>query len=284
MLILLNAFTRSRWPLSLLGALVVAPACANQSPGAPFTTSAPATGNAASVNEGEAAAGSADGPSTAEVPATSDDAGTEVSGVDGAAGEDTGTDPAYAVTGPPFDAGGGGLCAAPLSPADLMIDELMIESVAGAGDYGEWLEVTSTLDCAVNLQGLHGECPHGAKVATFDVTDDTWVPARGTFVVADSSDPVLNHYLPGTVVNWLGQPGDVLRNKGTTVTLSVAGVVIDTLTYPALTLTVGASLAFPSDCDPTLRADFTRWKTSAASWFPGFRGTPNAPNTDVSCD
>jgi len=185
--------------------------------------------------------------------------------------------------GPPFDAGPEGVCDRPLAPGDLLIDELMIESVAGTGDHGEWLEVESTLDCAIDLLGLHGECPRGAKAATFDVTDDLWLPARGTFVVGDSSDPAINHYLPGAVVAWSGNLGDVLRNKGTTVTLRVLDVVIETLTYPAVSLTVGASLSFPADCDPGTRSDWALWQTSNASWFPGFLGTPNAPNVDVTC-
>jgi hypothetical protein len=118
---------------------------------------------------------------------------------------------------------------------------------------------------------------------TFDVSDDTWIPPHGFFVVADSVDPSVNHDLPGVVIGWLGSPGDVLRNDGTTITLSVAGTVIDTLTFPKLTLTVGASMEFPSDCDPAERTDFSRWQTATASWFPGFYGTPNAINGDVSC-
>jgi hypothetical protein len=176
-----------------------------------------------------------------------------------------------------------GECPAPLGPGDLRIDELMIESVAGTGDDGEWLEIESVLDCAVNLGGLHGECPRGAKVATFDVTGDLWIPPRGTFVVADSTDPAINHDLPGTVVAWSGHQGDVLRNMGSTITVSLNGMLLDTVTYPALTLAVGASVAFPSNCDPSQRSDFSQWKRSTSSWFPGFLGTPNAPNTDVAC-
>ena len=63
----------------------------------------------------------------------------------------------------------------------------------------------------------------------------------------------------------------------------VRDVVIDTVTYPKLSLTIGASLSFPSDCAPELRSDWTKWQTSTASWFPGFLGTPNALNTDVHC-
>jgi hypothetical protein len=175
-----------------------------------------------------------------------------------------------------------GACLASLGAGALMIDELMIESVAGAGDDGEWLEVASMVDCVANLRGLHGECPRGSKVARFDVTVDLWLPPKGTFIVADSADPAIDHSLPGALVTWLGHTGDILRNQGTTVTLSANGVVIDSLTYPSLALMVGVSYAFPNECDPSLRADFTRWETSSASWFPGFHGTPNAPNTDVA--
>ena len=181
------------------------------------------------------------------------------------------------------DAGPDGACARPLAPGDSTIDELMIDSVAGTGDYGEWIEVRSDLDCVADLRGLHGECPRGAKVATFDVTTDVWMPARGTFVVADSSDPAINHDLPGLVVVWFGQPGDVLRNKGSTITLSLGGTLLDTVTYPALPLAAGDSWAFPDDCDASWRSDFTKWKRSTASWFPGFLGTPNQPNADVAC-
>jgi hypothetical protein len=185
--------------------------------------------------------------------------------------------------GPPFDAGEGGVCNMPLTSGDLVIDELMIESVAGTGDYGQWIEVRSTLGCAVDLRGLHGECPSGKKVATFDVTEDLWIPAFGTFLVVDSSDPAINHDLPGTLVVWSGGPGDVLRRKGTTITIESGGVLVDTVTYPAFKLLVGVSVSFPSDCPDSVRSDWTEWQTSTFSWFPGFFGTPNAANDDVSC-
>jgi hypothetical protein len=174
-------------------------------------------------------------------------------------------------------------CVQPLGPGVLAIDELMIESVAGTGDYGEWLEVQSTSGCAVNLHGLHGECPVGMKLHTLDVTDDLWLPPSGTFVVADTGDPAINHYLPGLIITWTGQPGDVLRNQGSTVTLTFDGSLVDTVTYPAFKLIIGASIAFPSNCPASSITDWSSWQTSTASWFPGFAGTPNAPNDDVSC-
>jgi hypothetical protein len=254
--------------------------CGGRATVAPFSTSAgfdDATVFGGTIPASEA--GPIDGP----LPPATEQASMDAGGLDpGSLAGDDAPDP-MPPPGPPFDAGPDGVCATPLAAGDLAIDELMIESVSGAGDHGEWLEVTSTRECALNLRGLHGECPRGAKAATFDVTVDFWIPALGTFVVADSVSSAINHDLPQPVVAWRGNLGDVLRNKGGTVTLRANDLVVDTVTFPALALTVGASVAFPFDCDPATRLDFSRWETSVSSWFPGFRGTPNAPNTDISC-
>ena len=184
---------------------------------------------------------------------------------------------------PDADAAPDGACAQPLGAGALAIDELMIESVAGTGDYGQWIEVSNAWPCTVNLLGLHGECAKGAKVNTFDVTTDLWIEPGGTFLVADSSDPAVDHYLPGTLLVWFGEPGDVLRKEGGTITLMVGPTIVDSVTYPSMKPVVGASIAFPSDCMPSQRSDWTVWQTSTFSWFPGFLGTPNAPNDDVQC-
>ncbi len=174
-------------------------------------------------------------------------------------------------------------CVQALGPGVLAIDELMIESVKGTGDYGEWIEVQNASSCVVNLRGLHGECPVGMKLHALDVTQDMWLPPGATFVIADTADPAVDHYLPGLLVTWTGQPGDVLRNEGGTVTLTLDGTLIDTVTYPAFKLIVGASIAFPSNCPASGRSDWSTWQMSISSWFPGFEGTPNGPNDDVSC-
>ncbi len=255
-------------------ALAIAAACSGRQVGpAPGATTAP--------SEDGAYGGSF--PVTAAPQADGDDAGTTDPSLDSPAFDDDASGGADASVDEAMESLPDGACLEPLAPGDLRIDELMIESVAGAGDDGEWLEIESTLDCSANLSGLHGECPRGAKVATFDVTGDLWIPPRGTFVVADSADPAINHDVPGVIVVWFGHAGDVLRNKGSTITVSLDGTLIDTVTYPALTLAAGDSVAFPSNCDPSQRSDFTQWKRSTASWFPGFLGTPNAPNTDVAC-
>lgn len=186
-------------------------------------------------------------------------------------------------TPPAADAEVDGPCTQAVGAGDSLIDELMIESVAGAGDDGEWLEVASMAACAVNLRGLHGECPVGSKVHTFDVVEDTWLLPGGTFIIADSQDPAVNHDLPGLVLAWSGHPGDVLRNLGGTVTLSDGDVLVVSLTWPSLKPVVGATVELPADCPVEDADDFGAWQTATTSWFPGFLGTPNAPNTDVQC-
>ncbi|MGH7298074.1 MAG: hypothetical protein ACRELB_24250 [Polyangiaceae bacterium] len=191
--------------------------------------------------------------------------------------------PAVDATAPPEAAAPGGACGHPPGEGDLQVDELMIESVAGAGDDGEWLEVTNVSGCALDLRGLHGDAPVGSKVHSFDVGAATWVPAAGTFLVADSADPAVNHDLPGLVLTWSGHPGDVLRNEGGTVTLTFGATLVASITWPKLTLSPGTSIELPADCDADRAGDFTAWRPAAASWFPAFFGTPNAPNADVGC-
>lgn len=183
----------------------------------------------------------------------------------------------------PRDSASDAPCTQALEPGVLVVDEMMIESVAGTGDYGQWIEITSTSSCAVDLNGLHAECPVGSKVRTLDVGQDVWIPPGGRFIIADSTDPAINHYLPGTVLAWDGDPGSVLRKDGGTVSLMANGAIVDSVTWPKMAVVVGASVAFPDDCPPSERGDWTKWQTSTACWFPGFYGTPSAPNTDVSC-
>lgn len=184
------------------------------------------------------------------------------------------------------DGGGHGpACPGDLAPGDLIVDELMIASKAGGGDHGEWVEVASTRSCALDLKGLFAEVPHGKGMTLAAVTTDTWLPPHGFFLIADSAEPTENNNLPGLLFTWgTGTSSDVLKNSGDTLTLYTATVIVDALTYPSSAKLVdGASMAFPSDCDVSLRAEFGNWQPSLSSFSPGFFGTPAAPNTDVTC-
>ncbi len=174
-------------------------------------------------------------------------------------------------------------CPASIAPGDLVFDEVMISTEEGSSDPGQWLEVRSTRRCATDLIGLHASAPHGQSFRTLDIATDVWLPPMGFFLIADTTDPTENNGLPGVVLAWEGSPPDALHKTSDTVTLSVGGVTIDTLSYPDKKRPEATSMSFPAGCAPGLRSDFTSWQPSTASWTPGFYGTPGAPNTDVIC-
>jgi hypothetical protein len=166
---------------------------------------------------------------------------------------------------------------------DLAIVELMISSKSGSGDWGEWIEIQNTRDCWLELQGLSIESPRGSgtpNVASITVPID--LEPHGTFVVASSKDPAKNNGIPGIVVEW--NASDVLKNDGDTITIKKGNDVIDSLTYPRFTnLTPGRAVAFPADCTWADRSSWTRWSLAFDEFSPGYKGTPNAPNADVTC-
>lgn len=173
-------------------------------------------------------------------------------------------------------------CEGPLAAGDLAIVELMISSRAGSADDGEWLEVRSTRDCWLRLDGVTVESPRGTAFDVAAAPAGLELAPRGSFVVADSVDPAKNHAVPGIVLSF--DAADVLKNTGDTVSVKLGGIVVDTLTFPAFSnLEPGRSLAFPSDCAAADRADWQRWSLTFGEWTAGLRGTPNAANDDVAC-
>lgn len=173
-------------------------------------------------------------------------------------------------------------CDGALVAGDLAIVEIMIASKSGSGDAGEWVEIKSTRDCWLHLEGVTVSSPRGsagADTATVDGALD--LSPGGTFVVADSDDPTKNHGIQGNVVSW--DATDVLKNDGDTITVKLGDVVIDSLTYPNLAAaSAGTSVAFPSACEGTKRTDWLSWTASKGD-FATLHGTPNAPNDDVTC-
>jgi hypothetical protein len=189
--------------------------------------------------------------------------------------------------GPPatsLDSGGGpsGDCVGPLLLGDVKIVELMINSQDGVADKGEWVEIQSTRDCTLNVNGLTISSPRGTDTDTVTISEDTFIPPNGTFVVGDSDLSALNGALPPILFSW--ESYDVLKNTGDTVNVMAGATLIDTLTYPDFTtLTPGRSLSFPADCAWSDRADWARWSYSFNVYSGVLEGTPNADNIDVAC-
>ena len=174
-------------------------------------------------------------------------------------------------------------CDGALVAGDLAVSEILISSRAGSGDDGEWVEIRSTRTCWLKLQGLSIESPRGATAVNgVTIADSFELEPKGTFVVASSADPAKNHGLTGKVYAWAAT--DILKNDGDTVALKLGATVVDSITYPAFSnLAPGRTLAFPSDCPATVRADWLRWSLTFTEYQPGFKGTPNAGNDDVAC-
>ncbi len=204
----------------------------------------------------------------------SKDAGARDGGDAGAAEIEVGTD-----GGPPANP-----CKTPLAKGDLAIVEVLLTAKTGTGDKGEWIEIKNTRSCTVNIKGLQVSSP---RTATIDdvatVTVDTYVAAGGRFLVASSTDPKVNGGLAGTVIAFAGNTSDVLGNGGDDISIELGPLGIDTFGFDITGLTPGESLAFPETCVAADRGNPALWKSAKHSWAAGMYGTPNAPNTDVTC-
>lgn len=173
---------------------------------------------------------------------------------------------------------------APIVAGDLAVVELLIASRTGSGDDGEWLEVQNTHnDCWLKLTGVTVESPRGLaapNVAT--VADGLELAPLGTFVIADSTDPVKNGGIKGDVFAF--NATDVLKNDGDSILIKTGATTVDTITYPGFSnIETGRTLAFPADCKWSDRPTWERWSQSFDTWATGKRGTPNAANADVAC-
>jgi hypothetical protein len=177
------------------------------------------------------------------------------------------------------------LCQGSVGAGDFKVVEIMIASIAGSGDKGEWIELQSTRSCTQNAKGLVITSPRGVGTDTATVGADMFVPAYGTFVVANSTNTAVNHGLGARVVAFSGEPADVLKNDGDTITVTNGATTVDTLTYPKFgNLVAGSSVSFPWDCAWSDRTDWQRWSYSFTTYGGGaFKGTPNDDNLDVAC-
>jgi hypothetical protein len=185
---------------------------------------------------------------------------------------------------PMADAGPNNGCMGSVGAGDFKIVEIMIASQSGSGDKGEWIEVQSTRDCTLNAKGIVISSPRGMASDSATITGDAFIPKYGTFVVANSTNGSINHSLPGVVFAFAGDPADVLKNDGDTITIKNGNVTVDTLTYPSFTnLSVAKSVSFPWDCSWSDRSDWSRWSYSFSTYGTSYKGTPNDDNWDVAC-
>ncbi len=171
---------------------------------------------------------------------------------------------------------------------DVVINELMPDSLASDDQTGEWFELANTSARAVDLFGWSFADDGGS------VTIDQHVvlPPGGFGLFAAVASPVVNGNLPP--VDWVFDWDIIhLNNTGDSLAVSMAGVVMDELSYsPGLwELPTGASLFLdPGYLDPALNDGPLPWciTPSTEDYDYGGRsagdyGTPGAPNPAGWC-
>lgn len=160
--------------------------------------------------------------------------------------------------------------SAPAS-GDLVITEVL----AGAPAAQEWFEVANTNASSRDLGGV--VVTRGTGL--FVVPAGTSIPAGAFFVFAASSDSTANGGLPAVNVNY----GSSLQlvNTNFSMSVSVAGTVVDSVSFTG-SMPSAASLALSeSHTDPTANDTQTNWCTSTTAYgTAGNKGTPGAANSD----
>jgi len=204
------------------------------------------------------------------------DAGTPPGGMD--AGPETRD------AGPPSrDAG----APCTIAAGSLAIVEVMVASVSGSGDRGEWFEIVSLASCTIDLAGIEIESPTSTgTMLSHTIRSGTIAPTQ-YFVFALSGDATENHGLSFDYAYGSGAGSDVILNNGAdSLTLRTGTTVIDSVSWATGGYTVGHARQLPSGSDPRVNdwarfCDATSVYSSSAS-AGTFYGTPGAANTPCS--
>src|SRR5215831_680657 len=159
--------------------------------------------------------------------------------------------------------------------APALNDLVITEVLAGAPASQEWFEVTNTNARSRDLGGV--VVTRGTGL--FVVPAGTSIPSGAFFVFAGSSDSAANGGLPAVNVNY----GSSLQlvNSNFSMSVSVAGTVVDSVSFTGA-MPSAASLALSaSHTDPTANDTQSNWCTSTTAYgTAGNKGTPGAANAD----
>lgn len=153
---------------------------------------------------------------------------------------------------------------------DLIISEIMADP-AGTDTAQEWLEVYVAND--VDLNGVGLGTAVGTPKDTLTDTNCLAVDGGSYLVFARGTDSGTN----GGLTNVYHTETLSLVNGGGTVVVSVAGTVLDQVTYAAATTGKTWSLE-PTKLDPTANDDTANWCLGVAMYGAGGDGTPGAAN------
>jgi hypothetical protein len=162
---------------------------------------------------------------------------------------------------------------APAAAGELVITEIMARAASGSGDRGEYIEVFNTTRSPLQVQ----DCV---------IADNTSHTIASSVIIAPQSYAVFA--LSGTASENGGIPSVAyvyttiaLNNGGETVAVRCGEVTLDSVTYTASWVTLGASIQHSTAPDATLndvRANWCVAPESATFGTLGRRGTPGGPS------
>jgi hypothetical protein len=179
--------------------------------------------------------------------------------------EDTGTG----------DSGGGDSGAdTGTETALLVISEMMTDPDAVADDFGEWFEVSNVGAEAVDADGLQVVGPGGDVI---EVDRELTIPVGGRVVLGVSDEAVLNG---GYTPDFIYSVDDLkLSNEGGTLSLVLAGRVIDTVSWDAASVVKGHAMSLdPAFLEAEQNDDPAAWCPAATPFGAGDFGTPGDLN------
>jgi len=172
-----------------------------------------------------------------------------------------------------------GSCGEPplvAQPGDVVINEIMRDSVVTEPDKGEWIELHNMTDEAIDLRGC--EISDGAgRAFTVEGPVPISLPANGYYVLATSKVVSENGTLP--YVGWGWGDAYSLANTNQTIILGCGGAEIDRVAYawdwPSRT---GYAMQLHNGADGAQNDDPAWWCEASAVYGGGNRGTPRAVN------
>jgi len=166
-----------------------------------------------------------------------------------------------------------------LNPGDVIITEIMRDSLAVDDTYGEWFEIYNLGAFDINLYGFEFS-DLGSNAFTVD--EDVWVAPGAHAVLVREADPALN----GGVTGDYAYTNYALSNTEDEIIMEFAGIELDRVEYedPTWPDVAGAAMSLDIDAyDGGLNDLYANWCAAEDVFGDGDLGTPGGDNP-VCCD
>ncbi len=166
------------------------------------------------------------------------------------------------------------LGSAPVGAGDLVITEVMADTVEIPDQAGEWVELVNVTSVPIDLRGLE-LADEGSDSHVIAGPVPVLAAPGEQVVLARNADPAVNGGLDADY----GYDGMVLGNSEDEIVLLAGGIVVDRIAYSAGFVVAGASTSLrPEAMDAVANDDPGSWCHAAQEYAPGNAGSPGAAN------